>query len=102
MTEPEAALAALARHSSSATTQSTSSVPLSADAAGVTVAAPSSAGVNTAEAAAKSSEAERDEHHLVYSKSKVYVHPTPYAKDNVPGYVALVRKVSARLLASTY
>lgn len=34
--------------------------------------------------------------HLLYSKSKVYVHPTPYARDNVPGYVALLRRGPAR------
>lgn len=26
---------------------------------------------------------------LLYSKSKVYIHPTPSAKDNIPGYIAL-------------
>lgn len=30
---------------------------------------------------------------LLYSKSKVYVNPTPYARDNIPGFVALVKKV---------
>lgn len=30
---------------------------------------------------------------LLYSKSKVYVHPTAYARDNIPGFVAIVRKV---------
>lgn len=29
---------------------------------------------------------------LLYSKSKVYVQPTAYARDNVPGFVAIVRK----------
>ncbi|ODQ64766.1 GTPase activating protein [Nadsonia fulvescens var. elongata DSM 6958] len=28
---------------------------------------------------------------LLYSKSKVYVHPTPNSKDNIPGFVGLVR-----------
>ncbi|SNX84377.1 related to GYP7 - GTPase-activating protein for Ypt7p [Melanopsichium pennsylvanicum] len=28
-------------------------------------------------------------HTLLWSKSKVYVHPSPYAKNNVPGYLAL-------------
>lgn len=32
-------------------------------------------------------------HRLLYSKSKVYVNPTPYARDNIPGFVALVKKV---------
>ncbi|KAI1284301.1 GTPase-activating protein GYP7 [Xylaria sp. FL0933] len=29
---------------------------------------------------------------LLYSKSKVYIHPTPSAKDNIPGYVALLQQ----------
>ena len=35
-----------------------------------------------------------DKYRLVYSKSKVYVNPTAYAKDNIPGFVALVKRVS--------
>lgn len=31
---------------------------------------------------------------LLYSKSKVYVHPTPSAKDNIPGFIALVQQKS--------
>ncbi|OMP84571.1 GTPase-activating protein GYP7 [Diplodia seriata] len=31
---------------------------------------------------------------LLYSKSKVYVHPTPSAKDNIPGFIALVQQRS--------
>ncbi|KAF2744501.1 putative GTPase activating protein [Sporormia fimetaria CBS 119925] len=31
---------------------------------------------------------------LLYTKSKVYVHPTPSAKDNIPGFVALVEQKS--------
>lgn len=34
---------------------------------------------------------------LLYSKSKVYVHPTPSAKDNIPGFIALVEQKSAPL-----
>ena len=30
---------------------------------------------------------------LIYSKSKVYVNPTAYTRDNIPGFVALVKKV---------
>ena len=30
---------------------------------------------------------------LIYSKSKVYVNPTAYARDNIPGFVVLVKKV---------
>ncbi|KAL4818314.1 rab-GTPase-TBC domain-containing protein [Aspergillus spinulosporus] len=29
---------------------------------------------------------------LLFSKSKVYVHPTPSAKDNIPGFIALVQQ----------
>ncbi|KAF8326026.1 rab-GTPase-TBC domain-containing protein [Cantharellus anzutake] len=31
-------------------------------------------------------------HRLLYSKSRVYVHPTPYSRDNIPGFVALVKR----------
>lgn len=31
-------------------------------------------------------------HHLLWSRSRVHVHPTPYSRDNIPGYLALVRK----------
>lgn len=30
---------------------------------------------------------------LLWSKSKVYVHPTAYARDNIPGFVALTKRV---------
>ncbi|EXJ80289.1 hypothetical protein A1O1_08431 [Capronia coronata CBS 617.96] len=36
---------------------------------------------------------------LLYSKSKVYVHPTPSAKDNIPGFIALVQQKSSPLSA---
>ncbi|KAJ5887679.1 GTPase-activating protein GYP7 [Penicillium taxi] len=29
---------------------------------------------------------------LLYTKSKVYVHPTPSAKDNIPGFIALIQQ----------
>ncbi|KAK9381343.1 rab-GTPase-TBC domain-containing protein [Kockiozyma suomiensis] len=32
---------------------------------------------------------------LLFAKSKVYVHPTPSAKDNIPGFIALVRPPGA-------
>ncbi|KAL1743936.1 rab-GTPase-TBC domain-containing protein [Schizophyllum fasciatum] len=35
---------------------------------------------------------EDDHYRLVYTKSKVYVHPTAYARDNIPGFVALVKR----------
>ena len=37
---------------------------------------------------------EDDRFRLLYSKSKVYVNPTAYARDNIPGFVALVKRVS--------
>ncbi|CAK7267362.1 GTPase activating protein [Sporothrix epigloea] len=33
---------------------------------------------------------------LLYSKSKVYIHPTPSAKDNIAGFVALLQQKPAR------
>jgi hypothetical protein len=33
---------------------------------------------------------------LLYSKSKVYIHPTPSAKDNIPGFIALLQQKPAR------
>ncbi|KAH7152064.1 rab-GTPase-TBC domain-containing protein [Dactylonectria estremocensis] len=33
---------------------------------------------------------------LLFSKSKVYVHPTPSAKDNIPGYIALLQQRGRR------
>ena len=30
---------------------------------------------------------------LLYTKSKVYVNPTAYARDNIPGFVAIVKRV---------
>lgn len=32
---------------------------------------------------------------LLFSKSKVYVHPSPSAKDNIPGFIALVQQKAA-------
>jgi hypothetical protein len=37
----------------------------------------------------------RNKVHLLFSKSKVYVHPTSSAKDNIAGYLALVRPQNA-------
>jgi hypothetical protein len=36
---------------------------------------------------------EESKYRLLYSKSKVYVNPTAYARDNIPGFVALVKRV---------
>jgi TBC1 domain family member 15 len=33
---------------------------------------------------------------LVYSRSKVYIHPTAYSRDNISGWLALVKKVCGR------
>ena len=38
---------------------------------------------------------DESKHRLVYSKSKVYVNPTAYARDNIPGFVTLVKRVCA-------
>lgn len=40
-----------------------------------------------------SSELEEDRYRLIYSKSKVYVNPTAFSRDNIPGFVALVKRV---------
>jgi hypothetical protein len=32
---------------------------------------------------------------LLFTKSKVYVHPTPAARDNIPGFIGLVHQMSA-------
>ncbi|PGH12758.1 hypothetical protein AJ80_06582 [Polytolypa hystricis UAMH7299] len=32
---------------------------------------------------------------LLFSKSKVYIHPTPSAKDNIPGFIALIQQKPA-------
>ena len=36
---------------------------------------------------------EESKYRLLYSKSKVYVYPTSYGRDNIPGFVALVKRV---------
>ncbi|KAI0341550.1 RabGAP/TBC [Trametopsis cervina] len=38
---------------------------------------------------------EGSKYRLLYSKSKVYVNPTAYARDNIPGFVALVKREAA-------
>ncbi|KAL4077167.1 rab-GTPase-TBC domain-containing protein [Scleroderma yunnanense] len=35
---------------------------------------------------------EESKYRLLYSKSKVYVYPTTYARDNIPGFIALVKR----------
>ncbi|KAF5365684.1 hypothetical protein D9758_003200 [Tetrapyrgos nigripes] len=35
---------------------------------------------------------EEDRYRLVYTKSKVYVNPTAYSRDNIPGFVAIVKR----------
>ncbi|KIJ69240.1 hypothetical protein HYDPIDRAFT_105840 [Hydnomerulius pinastri MD-312] len=35
---------------------------------------------------------EDSKYRLIYSKSKVYVNPTAYARDNIPGFVTLVKR----------
>lgn len=34
---------------------------------------------------------------LIYAKSKVYVNPTAYARDNIPGFAAIVKRVCGLL-----
>ena len=41
-----------------------------------------------------------DKYRLIYSKSKVYVNPTAYARDNIPGFVALVKRVGSTAVVS--
>ena len=43
---------------------------------------------------------ENGKYRLLYSKSKVYVHPTAYARDNIPGFVTLVKQVWSFLSTS--
>ncbi|KAJ6455667.1 rab-GTPase-TBC domain-containing protein [Mycena sanguinolenta] len=38
---------------------------------------------------------EDTQYRLIYSRSKVYVNPTAYARDNIPGFVALVKREAA-------
>ncbi|KAL2351379.1 rab-GTPase-TBC domain-containing protein [Cryomyces antarcticus] len=38
---------------------------------------------------------------LLYAKSKVYVHPTPSAKDNIPGFIALLQLKSPSATSPT-
>ncbi|SPO25404.1 related to GYP7 - GTPase-activating protein for Ypt7p [Ustilago trichophora] len=44
----------------------------------------------------QASSSSQQSHTLLWSKSKVYVHPSPYAKHNVPGYLALSRAGPSR------
>ncbi|KAE9406343.1 RabGAP/TBC [Gymnopus androsaceus JB14] len=41
---------------------------------------------------------EDSKYRLVYTKSKVYVNPTAYARDNIPGFIALVKRDAANPL----
>jgi len=36
---------------------------------------------------------------LIYAKSKVYINPTAYARDNIPGFVAIARHVRVSTLS---
>ena len=45
---------------------------------------------------------EESKYRLLYSKSKVYVNPTAYARDNIPGFVALVKCVRFHRLYQRY
>jgi len=37
---------------------------------------------------------------LIYAKSKVYVNPTAYARDNIPGFAAIVKRVRTPFILS--
>jgi hypothetical protein len=39
---------------------------------------------------------------LIYTKSKVYVNPTAYARDNIPGFVAIVKRVRIPFVPSCH
>lgn len=55
-----------------------------------------SSSANTLQSSSTVSDSADDgKYRLIYSKSKVYVNPTAYARDNIPGFVALVRQVSS-------
>jgi len=56
----------------------------------------------TATTSSDSPSTEQETHHLLWSRSRVYVHPTPYSRDNVPGYLALVRKGPSTPRATIY
>jgi hypothetical protein len=45
-----------------------------------------------------STSVEEEKYRLLYSKSKVYVNPTAYARDNIPGFIALVKRVSCCII----
>lgn len=46
------------------------------------------------EEASSSTDVQDDaKYRLIYAKSKVYVNPTAYARDNIPGFAAIVKKV---------
>jgi hypothetical protein len=36
---------------------------------------------------------------LIYAKFKVYVNPTAYARDNIPGFAAIVKRVRVPTLS---
>ena len=57
--------------------------------------APAAASASSSTSAVKDDTSPQS-HTLLWSKSKVYVHPSPYAKHNVPGYLALSRAGPSR------
>lgn len=56
---------------------------------------------NTAAGPSSSSSATPPTCHLVYAKSRVTLHPTPYSKDNIPGYLCLLRQEGGTATATT-
>lgn len=47
-------------------------------------------------ASSSSSSGDYHSYELLYSKSRVTLHPTPYSKDNIPGYLAILKRKKRR------
>jgi hypothetical protein len=54
------------------------------------------------EPSALDGDGEDAKYQLVYSKSKVYVNPTAYSRDNIPGFVAIVKRVGEVFVMSEF
>lgn len=76
-------------------------LPLPLPLRGTMASASTSASTLAPASASASSSAQHTQHteyryQLLYSKSRVTLHPTPYSRDNVPGYLALLRRQRVR------
>jgi predicted nucleic acid-binding protein len=49
---------------------------------------------------ATSNDNDKPQHTIVYAKSKVYIHPTTYSRDNYPGWISIVKRGKADYLVS--